>query len=142
MISTLTVLYDPACELCRRAYGWAWEQPKHIPVHFTAAGSSRARRRFPELNVHDTLTQITAIDNHGNVFRGANAWIVILWALKRYRGWSLQLAAPHMRPLAKRIIDTISRNRKSTTLARVLLPGVKPPPAPSEVCDACGTPPA
>jgi hypothetical protein len=33
--------------------------------------------------------------------RGANAWIVCLWELRRHRGWSLRLRRPALRPWAE-----------------------------------------
>ena len=46
----LTVLYDEACPVCRRARRWVEGQLTYAPVVFVAAGSEEARRRFPVLD--------------------------------------------------------------------------------------------
>jgi predicted DCC family thiol-disulfide oxidoreductase YuxK len=107
----LTVLYDGRCALCRRAQAWLDDQPKYVPLEYVAAGSQEARQRFPGLDHDNTLVDLTVVGVNGEVYHGAKAWIMCLWALKKYRGTALRLATPDLMPSARRIIAWVSRNR-------------------------------
>lgn len=107
----LTVLYDGRCALCRRARAWLDEQSKYVPLDYVAAGSPQARGRFPGLDHDNTLVDLTVVGMNGEVYYGAKAWIMCLWALKKYRGTALRLATPELMPSAKRVIAWVSRNR-------------------------------
>jgi len=109
--AALTVLYDVPCALCCRARYWLAEQPKYVPMAFVAAGSNEARRRFPGLDHDATLEELTVVGWGGEVYKGANAWVMCLWALKRYRSAALRLSEPEMPPVARRLIAWVSRNR-------------------------------
>jgi predicted DCC family thiol-disulfide oxidoreductase YuxK len=107
----LTVLYDGRCALCRRARAWLAKQPKYVSMAFVEAGSEEARRRLPGLEAGATLEELTVVGSRGEVYRGAKAWIMCLWALKRYRSAALRLSAPEMLPRARRLVAWVSRNR-------------------------------
>ncbi len=107
----LTVLYDNTCALCRNARAWLEREPTYVPLHFIPAGSPLARQRYPALRIEATLRDITVVDDAGGVYRGPKAWVICLWATRRYRGWSLTLVRPEMWPLAKRLIAWVSRHR-------------------------------
>jgi|SRR5262245_2857323 len=107
----LTVLYDGRCALCRRAHVWLEKQPKFVPLDFVAAGSQEARRSFPGLDHENTLVDLTVIGPGGEVYQGPKAWIMCLWALRKYRGTALKLATPELMPSAKRVIAWVSHNR-------------------------------
>ena len=107
----LTVLYDGRCAVCRRARAWLETQPKFVPLEYVAAGSQQARSRFPTLDHDNTLVDLTVVSFNGEVYHGAKAWIMCLWALKKYRGTALRLATPELMSSAKRVIAWVSRNR-------------------------------
>ena len=108
---SLTVLYDPDCGLCRRAHEWLAEQPKLIDLLFVPCASDEAHQRYPELNHDLTKSDLTVIDNRGAVYFGPKAWLMVLWALTRYREWSYRLSAPELLPTTKRVVSAISQNR-------------------------------
>ena len=107
----LTVLYDPACGLCRRAQGWLSIQPKYIELAFVPVNSEQARDRYPNLNHAMTARDVTVISDEGAVYWGAKAWLMCLWALRNYREWSFRLSAPELLPTARRVVSMISQNR-------------------------------
>lgn len=107
----LTVLYDPRCAFCRQIRSWLLEQPKYVPMDLVAAGSAEARRRFPGLSAEATLAEVTVVGDDGKVYLGAKAWLMCLWALKRYRGLAMDLSAPELLPLARRAVAWVSRRR-------------------------------
>jgi len=107
----LTVLYDASCAVCRDARAWLEPQPKFARLRFVAAGSPTAAAMFPQLNHAETLQDITVVDGSGQVYRGAKAWAMCLWATRSFREFSLKLTSPELWPLAKRMIAWVSRNR-------------------------------
>ena len=108
----LTVLYDPECGLCRRAHEWLAEQSKIVELNFVPCASEEARKRYPQLNHDLTKKDLTVVgDENGAVYFGPKAWLMVLWALARYRDWSYRLATPELLPTTKRVVSLISQNR-------------------------------
>jgi predicted DCC family thiol-disulfide oxidoreductase YuxK len=107
----LTVLYDPDCGLCRRAHEWLLDQPKLVQMNLVPIKSAEARKRFPVLNHELTSRDLTVISEQGAVYFGPKAWLMVLWALCRYREWSYRLASPELLPTTKRVVSLISQNR-------------------------------
>jgi predicted DCC family thiol-disulfide oxidoreductase YuxK len=107
----LTVLYDPECGLCRRAHEWLAEQTKLIELNFVACASDEARKHYPQLNHDLTKKDLTVVSDEGAVYFGPKAWLMVLWALVRYRDWSYRLAAPELLPTTRRVVSMISQNR-------------------------------
>ena len=122
-MSILTLLYDPDCGLCRRVQGWLAEQPKLVELRMIPIKTDAARLRFPELNHELTSEDLTVITNQGAVYFGPKAWLMVLWALSRYRDWSYRLASPDLLPTTRRVVSLISQHRYqiskvATSLAR------------------------
>ena len=107
----LTVLYDPACGLCRRAHEWLHQQPKLVELAFVPVNSEEARRRYPRLNHAITTRDLTVISDQGAVYFGPKAWLMVLWALGQYREWAYRLSAPELLPTTRRVVSLISQNR-------------------------------
>jgi len=107
----LTVLYDPNCGLCKRAQAWLMSKPKYLELVFVPATSDEARYRYPQLNHAMTLTDLTVISDQGAVYFGSKAWLMVLWALCRYREWSYRLATPELLPTTRRVVSLISEHR-------------------------------
>ena len=110
-MKSLTVLYDPACGLCRRAHEWLAEQPKLLELQFVPCNSEEARRRYPHLDHALTAKDLTLVSDQGAVYFGPKAWLMVLWALSRYREWAYRLSSPERLPTTKRVVSLISQNR-------------------------------
>lgn len=110
-MSSLIVLYDPLCGLCRRVHEWLEEQPKLVPLILVPVKSDEARRRFPNLDHEPTVNDLTVISDAGAVYYGSKAWLMVLWALCRYREWSYRLASPELLPTTRRVVSLISQHR-------------------------------
>ncbi|MGW4495367.1 thiol-disulfide oxidoreductase DCC family protein [Streptomyces sp. NPDC004376] len=107
----LTVLYDAECALCRHVRDWLARQPKLVPVRLVAAASAEARERFPGLRPADTLEQVTVVGDAGQVYRGARAWIVVLWALREHRALAHKLSTPAGMRLARGAVLAAAKYR-------------------------------
>ncbi|MFJ2716954.1 thiol-disulfide oxidoreductase DCC family protein [Streptomyces sp. NPDC087437] len=97
----LTVLYDAECALCSFVRDWLARQPQLVPLELLPAGSEQAGRRFPGLDHRATLDEVTVVGDSGQVYRGAAAWIVVLWALREHRPLSHRLSTPTGARLAR-----------------------------------------
>jgi predicted DCC family thiol-disulfide oxidoreductase YuxK len=97
----LTVLYDARCSLCAFLKQWLVRQAQLVPLRFVPAGSEEAARRFPRLDHRATLGEITVVGDAGQVYQGAAAWVVTLWALREYRALAHRLSTPAGAKLAR-----------------------------------------
>ena len=110
-MNSLTILYDARCNLCAYVKSWLEAQPTYLELIFLAAGSPEARRRFPLLDHMATLDDLTVVSESGEVYTGANAWVMCLWALQGYRAWAYRFSAPELLPLARRVVLWVAQNR-------------------------------
>jgi len=117
----LTVLYDPECALCQRAWIWLNAQRQYVRLEFLPAGSELARSRYTELDPQATLRELTVVGDGGEIYLGVKAWLLCLWALREYRAMALRWSAPDRMQLARRFVAWMTRNRG--TLNAILSPG-------------------
>jgi len=110
-MNTLTLFYDARCGLCSTVRRWLAGQPAYVKLEFLPYDSAEAARRFPGLRHMRADQEIVVMADTGEVWQGAGAWLICLWALRDFRGWSARLASPAMQPLAKSLVHWVSRNR-------------------------------
>ena len=55
--------------------------------------------------------EIVVMSDTGDVWQGAAAWVMCLWALEEYRAWSARLATPSMQAIARTVVHWISSHR-------------------------------
>ncbi len=107
----LYVLYDGACGLCARFRQWLTQQPKFVPLVFIPLQDATLEERFPGVRAQHPEREILVIDERGQFYRGPQAWVMCLWALKRYRELSLRLAAPELLPVVQKVCTLVSSHR-------------------------------
>jgi predicted DCC family thiol-disulfide oxidoreductase YuxK len=108
---TLTVLYDADCGLCAKSRTWVQRQHAYFPVEFLPQGSAESVRRYPGVTTTSPPLELVVIDDTGGVYRDDKAWLMILYALRRYRPLAMRLARPGFHGLARRAYHLVSRNR-------------------------------
>ena len=107
----LTVLFDPACPLCRRCRDWMLTQPAYLPIQFVACTSDQAKATFGDIPwLGDELVVVS--DTH-EIWAGPAAFLTCLWALEDWREWSFRLAGPAFAPLAERFFQIVSAHKQS-----------------------------
>lgn len=111
---SLTVLYDSHCGLCRKVKEWLEAQPAYIPLEFVAAGSDEAAARYPSLDPFDTQANLTVVSDDGQVYQGEAGFVMCLYALVDYRGWSLSFATPLWRPVLRLCLWLLERLRRTS----------------------------
>lgn len=107
----LYVLYDAECALCRRCRVWLAQQPAFVPLIFLPLQSPEIPCRFPGIERLQPAQELLVISSEGGVWKGEQAWIMVLWTLREFREWSQRLASPVLRPFARRVCGLISENR-------------------------------
>ena len=110
---TLYVLFDSDCALCRQCRRWLERQPAFLQLRFLPLNSEEVPCLFPGIERFQPREQLVVVTDEGAVYQGGHAWIMCLYALKEYRGWSQRLASPALLPLARRVCELISDNRLS-----------------------------
>ncbi|MGW4550536.1 thiol-disulfide oxidoreductase DCC family protein [Streptomyces violaceorubidus] len=110
-VRRLTVLYDAECSLCVHVRDWLLRQPRLVPLELVPAASEEARRRFPGLDHGATLDEVTAVGDAGQVYRGAAAWVVVLWALRGNRRLAHRLSTPKGALLARGAVLAVAKWR-------------------------------
>lgn len=113
VVRRVTVLYDARCNLCRTARTWLERQRQVVPLEFLAAGSAEAAARYPYLDPQLTLEDLTVVGDGGEVWVGAKAWVVCLWALEGKQGLARRLSSPALMPKARAVVSFVSRHRRS-----------------------------
>jgi len=108
-VTSITILYDSACGLCTRAKAWIAQQEPFVGIHFVASGSAEAHARFPRL----PASELAVVANTGEVWLGNHAWIVCLWALRRYRDLAFRLTSPLLLLMAREAFAVVSKNRSA-----------------------------
>lgn len=108
----LYVFYDENCPLCRRCREWAAGQPAYVRLEFWPLHSSATGARFGDLAGYGPENDLIIFSDEGGVYRGVNAWIIILWALRDCRAWNFQMAQPRWRPLVRLFWDGVSSHRR------------------------------
>jgi len=106
-VTSISVLYDAACGLCTFAKDWISRQSSLVGVKFVAAGSTEAKRAFPQV----PAGELAVVADTGEVWLGNHAWIVCLWALRDYRGLAFRLTSPALSLMAREAFAAVSRNR-------------------------------
>lgn len=108
----LTILYDDQCPLCVRVREWLRTQPAHVPVTLVPARSDAGQALIAgaDKTLRPGLDLIVVADD-GRVWDGTDAYVVVLWALQRYRTMAQGLAAGPLRPVANRVFHWLAANR-------------------------------
>ena len=108
---TLYVLFDAQCALCRQCRRWLERQPAFLELRFLPLGAAEVPCLFPGIERFQPREQLVVVSDEGAVYQGGYAWVMCLYALREYRGWSQRLANPLLLPWARRVCELVSENR-------------------------------
>jgi predicted DCC family thiol-disulfide oxidoreductase YuxK len=108
-MTSLTVVYDEACALCRRCKEWMLGERAMVPLSFVAAGSQEAKERFGR--VPWVGAELVVVSDEGDVWVGPAAFLLCLWALEDYRELSYTLRDPWLLPFTRRFFRALSSQR-------------------------------
>ena len=112
-VQAIAVFFDQDCSLCRACRRWLQAQDKFFPIEFMPYQSERAHEVCPQLDTLNPDQEIVVMADNGRIYQGGSAWIMCLYALRRYRELSFKLAHPMLLPLAKKMCHIVSERRLS-----------------------------
>jgi predicted DCC family thiol-disulfide oxidoreductase YuxK len=112
-MTTLYILYDAECALCCRCREWLEGQPAWIRLVCLPFQEALKDRRFADVAVLRPDREVVVVADTGEVWQGAGAWVMCLWALRERRSWAEVLAHPLWMPAARRVVRWLSGHRKS-----------------------------
>ena len=96
-MTRLTVFYDARCGLCCAVRDWLGRQAQLVPLDW---------RPKP-----DGVDDLVVVADTGETWAGDSAWLMVLWALERYRSLAYRLAGPALLPTARRLFAELSAYR-------------------------------
>ncbi len=105
----LHVVYDDQCELCRRCRHWLSTEPTFVELRFLASSEPEVSQRYGNLAWFNL--ELMVVDDYGRAWIGPQAFIMCLWATRRWRPMSYRLKGTAFAPLAERFFHTLSANR-------------------------------
>src|ERR1044071_271898 len=112
-MNTLHVLYDAQCSFCLRCRQWAAAQAAFVDLEFIPYQAPELLAQFEGIEKFHFNDQLLVIADDGGVYQGANALIMLLFALRDYRQWAYRLATPLLMPLSAQCFDLLSSGRKN-----------------------------
>ena len=112
-IQALFVLYDDRCEFCRRCAAWLENAEQCVPLSLIPRSSEKAKKHFSNvLSGHDELVVVAS---NGGVYKGADAFVVALWALDDYREWSYWISEEPLRQKTRALFHWLSTRRQNVS---------------------------
>ncbi len=93
---------------------WLGRQSVYFPYRFRKLSSLTSDLK--KYNLENPLTsfkELIVIDNYGKIYKNENAFIMCLFATRKFRAWSIRLSRPMLKPLTKRFFTFLSNHRGS-----------------------------
>lgn len=114
-MTTLYVLYDGECGLCRRCREWLERQPAWMRLEFLSFQEALKDRRFADVAVLRPDREVVVVADTGEVWQGASAWVMCVWALRGRRSLAEWLARPMWMPVARWVVAWVSGHRRTVS---------------------------
>jgi predicted DCC family thiol-disulfide oxidoreductase YuxK len=106
----LTFIYDGDCLLCRRSVHWLESQRTRLKVTAVAAGRPDSVLAYGDIPGYGHDAVVAASD--GRIWVGPpDAYLVLMWAVRRTRALSYVLSLPPLKSLAGRAFQLVVGNR-------------------------------
>ena len=110
-IKSIEVYYDGRCAMCCTFQEWVMRLKRSFGVEFVAYQSARAEEIFPGVGELDPDRDMIVRTNEGEIFRGAEGWVLCMLSCGSYEKWANRLASPGLLPVAKKTCNLIAANR-------------------------------
>lgn len=142
-IRKIEVFYDGRCGMCCSFHEWINRQPRAYRIDFIPYQSPDAERVFPGIGTLDPAREMIVRTDEGEVYRGAEAWVLCLYSCANHRVAARKLASPGMLSVAIRTCRVLAANRHSLSkvffrmkdkAVREVLHRMQPPECDSEFC--------
>ena len=88
-------------------------EPTHIELRFLACGDPRVTELYEDLPYF--RTELMVLTDIGQAWIGPEAFLMCLWATRRWRATSFRLTGTAFAPLAERFFHALSANRSTVS---------------------------
>lgn len=112
-VGGITVFYDGRCGMCCTFHEWVNRQERLFSIRFIPYQSREAEAVLPGIGRMDAGLEMIVRTDDGTLFRGAEAWVLCLFALSEYRAWARRLSHPRLLPMAKKVCVHLANNRRA-----------------------------
>lgn len=120
-IEGIEVFYDGRCGMCCSFHEWVNKQSRSYRVDFIPYQSREAEHVFPGIGTLDPAREMIVRTDEGQIFRGAEAWVLCLNSCANYQAAARKLASPGLIAVAVRACRLLAANRHS--LSKVFFRG-------------------
>lgn len=110
-MAELTVLYDGSCSFCRASVARLTRSDPRNRIEKLDLHDPAAQGRFPQVDREQAMRLMQAVDSHGRVWSGADAWARIGLLLPGWKLVAWLLLVPGFRWISARVYGWIARNR-------------------------------
>ncbi len=107
----IEVYYDGRCGMCCTFHEWINRQPRAFAVDFIPYQAERAEQVFPGIGTLDPAREMVVRTDGGELFRGAEAWVMCLYSCANNQTAARRLAGPALLPVAIRACRVLAANR-------------------------------
>lgn len=112
-IKKIEVYYDGRCAMCSTFQEWVSQQHRAFEVEFVPYQSERAEELFAGVLEMDPDRDMIVRTDQGDIFRGAEGWVLCMLSCQSYETWAKRLASPQLLPVARKTCNLIAANRLS-----------------------------
>lgn len=110
-IKKIEVYYDGRCGMCCTFQEWVSRQQRAFEVEFVPYQSERAGVLFPGVRELDPDRDMIVRTDRGDIFRGAEGWVLCMLSCQSYEKWAKRLASLRLLPVARKTCNLIAANR-------------------------------
>ncbi len=116
-IKYLEIFYDGRCGMCCTFHEWVNAQERAFGLTFIPYQDPALEHCFPNLAELEPDKQMIVRTDTGELFFGAEAWVLCLLSCKHHQGMARRLGGKVLLPVAIRACHLLATNRKK--LSRV-----------------------
>ena len=110
-VKKIEVFYDGRCGMCCSFHEWIHRQERAFQIDFVPYQAERAEEVFPGIHTLDPAREMIVRADNGEIYRGAEAWVMCLYSCTNHRDLAKRLARPAMLAVAIRVCHLLAANR-------------------------------
>jgi predicted DCC family thiol-disulfide oxidoreductase YuxK len=112
-LKRIEVFYDGRCGMCCSFHEWINRQPRAYRIEFIPYQSQMAETVFPGIGTLDPAREMIVRTDQGEIFRGAEAWVLCLYSCANHQATAGKLASPGLLSIAIHSCRLLAANRHS-----------------------------
>lgn len=110
-IEKIEIYYDGHCGMCCTFQEWLHEQKRAFEVQFVPYQSESAKELCPKICELEPDREMIVRTKNGEIYRGAEGWVLSLFSCKKYQDVARRLANPVLLPFAEKVCRAIASRR-------------------------------